>query len=207
MFADFVINLKLKLALPLPGAEVQFEMAHTQREKINALQTNDYRQSAVLLLLYPNSSNEPVVILIERFTYNGHHSGQIALPGGKSDPEDFDLKATALREFFEETGSDKRPEIIGKLTPVYIPVSKFAVHPYVAYLNKRPQFNMSEREVKEIIEWPLKELLLPNTLKQTRVEPAPGLKFKTPYFDVDGKVLWGATAMIINEFKWIISKI
>lgn len=206
MFGEFITNLKIKLQQPLPGMDAQFEMAHVKREKIfeNTPDARVYRPSAVLIVTYPNELNEPIVLLIERVTYDGVHSGQIALPGGKADPEDIDLKATALREFFEETGSDATPEIIGALTPVYIPVSKFVVHPFVGYLTARPHFTKSEREVQELIEWPLAELVLPETVKQTVVEPMPGFKLTTPYFDIKEKVLWGATAMIMNELKWVL---
>lgn len=208
MFEDFITKLKIKLSLPLPGPEIQFEMAHVERERIvgNTSESKNYRPSAVLIVIYPNEMNEPVVVLIERVTYDGHHSGQIALPGGKVDSEDADLEATALREFFEETGSNATPQIIGKLTPVYIPVSKFAVHPILSFLNKRPEFNISAREVKELIEWPIKELVFPDTVKQTVIEPIVGMRFSTPYFDINKKILWGATAMIMNELKWIVNK-
>ncbi len=206
MFQVFIDNLKTNLQKPLPGAEAQFEMAHVKREKVfaDSFDAKAYRPSAVLILLYPNEQQEISVLLIERMTYDGHHSGQIALPGGKADLTDKDLEATALREFFEETGSDILPTVIGKLTPVFIPVSKFMVQPFVSYVNKKPNFTASAYEVNEIIEWNLDQLLNPETIKETTIEPTPGLKLKTPYFDIQGKILWGATAMMLNELKWIL---
>ena len=208
MFAEFIANLKIKLQQPLPGEDAQFEMAHVDREKVNALSAGykDYRPSAVLILLYPNAHGETILLLIERVTYNGYHSGQIALPGGKTEPTDAGLEATALREFFEETGADAMPEIIGKLTPVYIPVSKFMVQPFVAYLNKCPNFAINTREVEQLLEWPFTNFISAETVKQTIIEPMPGLKLSTPYFDVQDKILWGATAMIMNELKWVVNR-
>ncbi len=207
MFQLFIDNLKTNLQKPLPGEEAQFEMAHVKREKLADLfaEYKNYRASAVLILLYPNEQNQTSVLLIERMTYNGHHSGQIAFPGGKVEPGDIDLEETALREFFEETGSDATPTVIGKLTPVYIPVSKFMVQPFVSYVEKKPNFSASAYEVNELIEWEIDYLLNPDIIKETTLEPTPGLKLKTPYFDVQGKVLWGATAMMLNELKKIIS--
>lgn len=207
MFTEFIAELKIKLQQPLPGVKAQFEMAHVKREKIlpQSPESKDYRASAVLILMYPNEHEETILLLIERVTYDGYHSGQIALPGGKAEPTDTNLETTAMREFFEETGSDKTPEVIGKLTPVYIPVSKFMVQPYVAFLPERPKFNIHAREVQQLIEWPFTNFIDAETVKQTTIEPMPGLKLHTPYFDVQDKILWGATAMIMNELKWVIN--
>ena len=206
MFQLFIDNLKINLQKPLPGEEAQFEMAHVKREKVlsNSFESQNYRPSAVLILLFPNEQNQTSVLLIERMIYDGHHSGQIAFPGGKVEPDDVDLQATALREFFEETGSDIMPTVIGKLTPVYIPVSQFMVQPFVSYVEQKPNFVASVYEVNALIEWEINHLLNPEIIKETTIEPTPGLKLKTPYFDVQGKVLWGATAMMLNELKMII---
>ncbi|MBA4242193.1 MAG: coenzyme A pyrophosphatase [Sphingobacteriaceae bacterium] len=206
MFQLFIDNLKTNLQKPLPGVDAQFEMAHVKREKVlaNSYESQNYRPSAVLILLFPNEQKQTSVLLIERMTYNGHHSGQIAFPGGKVEPDDIDLQATALREFFEETGSDATPTVIGKLTPVYIPVSKFMVQPFVSYVEQKPNFTASAYEVNALIEWEINHLLNPEIIKETTIEPTPGYKLKTPYFDVQGKVLWGATAMMLNELKWVL---
>lgn len=208
MFHSLIDNLKTSLLKPLPGAKAQFEMAHVNRENvpINSINTEMYRPSAVLILLYPNEQLQPSILLIERMTYDGQHSGQIALPGGKVELTDKDLQATALREFFEETGSDVTPIIIGKLTPIYIPVSKFMVHPFVSFVTQKPNFSANAYEVNEIMEWEIAQLLNSDIVKETIIEPTPGLILKTPYFDVQGKVLWGATAMMLNELKWLLKK-
>ena len=86
------------------------------------------------------------------------------------------------------------------LTPLLLlPTALYPPH-------QKPNFSASAREVNELIEWEIKELLNPETVKETTIEPMPGYKLKTPYFDVQGKVLWGAAAMVLNELKWILNK-
>ena len=202
-FQKLINTLTLQLNKPLNCENAHFEMAHAARVFPNKAEVENYRLSAVIVLLYPNQNNEACVLLIERSTYEGHHSGQIALPGGKHEPADTDLKATALREFFEETGSSVTPTVIGKLSEVYIPVSKFIVQPYVAYLNKRPDFFINDMEVYKLIEWEL-NMLLKQNITQTTTITVSNIDIVTPYFMVDEKILWGATAMIINELKHVI---
>lgn len=206
MFQFFINNLIDKLQKPLPGTHAQFELAHINRQKIelNSKETKLYKPSAVLILLYPNHHKKTSILLIERTTYNGHHSGQIAFPGGKAELTDSSLEETALREFFEETGSNETPIIIGKLTPVYIPVSGFMVQPFVSYIHQKPTFLKNNFEVNLLIEWEVDQLLNSDNLKETTIEPITGSPIKTPYFDVNGKVLWGATAMMLNELKWLL---
>ncbi len=205
---EFIDSLKKQLALPLPGIEVQFEMAHVNRAKLKQeeLDTINYRKSAVLLLIY-KKKDRYYIPLTERHVYKGAHSGQISLPGGKFDEGDETLENTALRECYEEIGLKDNIEILGTLTPVYIPVSGFVVNVFVGYLTEEePAFLVNEAEVKSLIELDLQDLLKPELKKMTTVEPMPGLKLKTPYFDVEGQVIWGATAMILNEFKSLLQR-
>lgn len=203
MFQKLINTLIVQLNKPLKGDKAHAEMAHASRVFPDKAEAMNYRLSAVIVLLYPNQNNETCILLIERSTYEGHHSGQIALPGGKHEPADIDLQATALREFFEETGSSEIPAVIGKLSEVHIPVSKFIVQPYVAYLNKRPDFVINDFEVYKLIEWELNELLAQNKTHTTTITVS-NTSIVTPYFMVDEKILWGATAMIINELKHVI---
>lgn len=206
-FQQFISKLQQEFMTPLPGETVQFEMAHVKRESVNwkTLDSNQYRVSAVLLCIFPNENNVPHFLLLERPTYDGHHSGQIALPGGKAELYDVNEEATAMREFKEETGCEESPIIIGKCTPLFIPVSKFIVHPYVGYLNTKPTFNYDTHEVEQLLPCSIETLLNPNIVKKTTVNPMPNVAFKTPYFDIENKIVWGATAMILNEFKAVVN--
>lgn len=202
----FILELKAQLNRPLPGVDAQFEMAHVDREKINydALMTHHYKSSAVLLLIIKRDDGF-FIPLTQRHTYVGAHSGQISLPGGKKEDGDANLEQTALRECHEEIGLKDEVEIVGALTPVYIPVSKFMVNPYVAvFTGEDPKFSINAAEVKQLVELNINDLKDPGLVKETYVEPAPGMKIKTPYFDVQGHIVWGATAMILNEFKQLL---
>jgi 8-oxo-dGTP pyrophosphatase MutT (NUDIX family) len=204
----FINALKERLKLPLPGFEAQWEMAHVNREKMRKedLQPSSYRNSAVMILLCP-IDNSFFIPLTERHTYKGAHSGQVSFPGGKFDEGDVSLLNTAKRECFEEIGVKEDIEIIGELSSLYIPVSRFMVHPFVGVLkNEKVSYELNNAEVKDLLELKLEELMDPGLVKETVIEPTPGVKFKTPYFDVQGRIVWGATAMILNELKCLISK-
>lgn len=206
MSISFKNFLELRLTKPLPGIDAQYEMAHIKRAKVRPedLQAGTFRESAVLILLYEKEGNI-FIPLTERHPYPGVHGAQISFPGGKSDPEDKSLEMTAFRECKEEIGVSENLQLLGALTPVYIPVSSFIVHPFVAYYTSETiSFTLNEREVKSLVELNLEVLKKPATIKQTTVEPAPGLRIETPYFDVNGKVVWGATAMMLNELRHLL---
>lgn len=206
MLGDLKVFLSEQLQSSLPGKEIQYQMASNRRIKEipNLNEIKDYKESAVCILLY-QKENIIYFPLIERVVYNGVHSGQIALPGGKKDDTDSDLIHTALRELEEEIGISKNNiEVVGKLTQVYIPPSNFLVNPVIAITHQYPEFILNPSEVQSVIPYSLEELLNEELAKETTLELEKGLKIKTPYFDVRGKILWGATAMILNELKHIL---
>ena len=163
------------------------------------------RLSAVVILIYPKNEI-PHLALIERPDYDGVHARQIALPGGKKDELDANLEETALRELSEEVGVlATQVKVIGKLEEIYIPPSGFLVSPFLAFCDESPQFKADDREVKSIIEMPV-SLLLDETIVKSGSVPVGNrdFKIKAPYFDVFGHKVWGATAIILNEFKALI---
>ena len=207
MFDQFAMRLEDELSKPLPGEDAQYLMAPTGRGRVNPLDpTIDYRDSSVLILFYPGSEGLSTV-LIKRHDYDGAHSGQVSFPGGKHEKEDGSFEATALRESNEELGIDPdQINVIGKLTNVYIPVSRFKVHPYVAITSFRPVFNPDPFEVKDILEVSLQTLTDKGIVSQTVVTTGSGLKVKTPYYNVQGFIVWGATAMIVSELNTVIER-
>jgi 8-oxo-dGTP pyrophosphatase MutT (NUDIX family) len=197
----------------LPGVEAhrKFSPQRNSDSRFNNSTLTEYKESSVLVLLFP-VEGVPFIPLIKRPDYDGIHSGQISLPGGKREAGDKDLMATALRETREEIGADPAQiTILGQLTPLYIPPSNFLVTPFVGYASVRPDFKMDPVEVQKIIEAPVDYFTGENNILNREIEvirktgtSEEVVKLQTPYFDLEGEVLWGATAMILSELKEII---
>lgn len=174
------------------------------RNDISSYNIDSPRIAAVLILLYP-IKNKTHFALIKRPNYEGSHSGQIAFPGGKQEPEDISITQTALREAEEETNiKSKDVTIVGKLSQIFIPPSNFLVTPVLGFSNNQPEFVPEKREVESIIEVPLFDLLNHKVLPETTISLKNGERLSTPYFSLNTKVVWGATAMILNELKYLM---
>jgi 8-oxo-dGTP pyrophosphatase MutT (NUDIX family) len=206
-FKEFISRLKKQMTLPLPGLEVQLKMTSNrrQREMMEFRQSDHAVKSSVLILLYPGSQNgRPSFAVILRPTYDGVHSGQISLPGGRFEVTDIDLRRTALRETHEEIGIDPSAvTLIGQLTELYIPPSNYLVQPFVGFMNGTPAFKPQPEEVERIIEIPVTPLLENNNLVLKEIKVGAEL-FAAPSFVIGDTTIWGATAMILNEFKEIL---
>ncbi len=198
-------QIRLKMKQPLPGSAAQYKMAGAFRQKIDP--PNDVIPSAVMILLYPKAT-EFHFLLMERTSTNPNdkHSGQMSFPGGRRDPEDIDFQATALRELNEEIGIDvQNIEILGKLTTLYIPVSNFIVHPFLGIITEDFNIVPQASEVKSVISVPLNAILTDDNIKTTTIQFQNGYLLKNvPYFDLEGKIVWGATAMMLSELREIL---
>lgn len=204
---DFIENLRRRLAADLPGEAAQYRMAPAARSRTAELRAALTRpqQSAVLLYLYPRAAAWRIA-LMRRTAYDGPHSGQVAIPGGRLEPGETHEQA-ALREFAEETGvAVDRAQLLGGLSDLFIPVTGFQVRPFVAHASEGPTFAPDPVEVAAIIEMPLQLLLLEATVGHRDVELSSGVRVRAPYYDVDGHVVWGATAMILSEFRQILTE-
>ncbi|WP_343852875.1 CoA pyrophosphatase [Algoriphagus jejuensis] len=174
------------------------------QRRFDTLLPLNIRNSGVLILFYPDGE-DTFFPLIKRPEYPGFHSGQMAFPGGKMEKSDENIIQTALREAEEEVGVDRHQvRIIGKLTDLFIPTSNFLVSPVVGFLDERPEFVAEKNEVSRIVQTDLKTLFSRETRKQTLLEIGTHIKLDTPYFEIDGEVVWGATAMILNELIQIL---
>ena len=127
-----------------------------------------------------------------------NHPGQIALPGGSMEKNET-LKTTALREAFEEVGiQPNEVDVIGEMTPLPVPVSRYLIYPFIGITEAEPKWILNEKEVDELIvlkfvdligsdngyyeEWNLKDKML-----------------KVPIFKIMNLKIWGATAAILSE--------
>ena len=204
---NFLKVLKSELEKPLPGTEVQWQMASSDRmiKNFPRVPGKDARTAAVLILLYPDDGSVHTV-LMQRHNYDGVHGGQISFPGGKQEPSDKDIIQTAIREAEEETGVDPaRISVLGKLTPLFIPVSNMIVTPVVGWIDETPVFNHQSEEVVFLINADIKRLLDPAIVKIKPFEIR-GELLDIKYFDYDGHVIWGATAMILHELLIILRR-
>ncbi len=203
--SDFINKLQQNLQQNLPGREAQLKMAPTSRRLYMAA-PEDARQAGVLATLFPKNGAWHIVLIQRNPNDRDRHGGQISFPGGKAEPHDGTMLKTALRETEEEVGIlQKEIKILGKLSELYIPVSNFQVHPYVGFLDCQPTYSIQEEEVSQVLEVPLSHFRNEATKRVTdiRVNKHLSLK-KVPYYDVESKVLWGATAMMISELMEVL---
>ena len=193
-------SLRVKLAETLPGVEAQLRFAPTPAHKgwRAGHFPEDARPAAALLLVYPGDDG-PSIALTVRASGLARHAGQVSLPGGAADAGET-LADTALREASEEIGVDPATvRILGELTPVYVLISGFTLHPVVGVTDVRPSFIPAPDEVAEVVEVSLAKLLDASHIRRgTRVRE--GVAIEYPYFDLAGHQVWGATAMVLGEF-------
>jgi 8-oxo-dGTP pyrophosphatase MutT (NUDIX family) len=145
----------------------------------------------------------PTVLLTLRPTHMNSHSGQIAFPGGKADPEDSDAVATALREAYEEVGLEPQyVQVIGTL-PIYTTGSAFIVTPVVALVNPGFRLQPNADEVADVFEVPLDFLMDPSNHRHHVVDWAGEKRSWLSMSYMDGsteRFIWGATAGMLRNF-------
>ncbi len=199
-FTDCLADLRHRLARPLPGRAAQFRMAPRYRQDaaLADVRGKPCREAAVLALLHPMADGVPALVLTVRPPDLRHHGGQVAFPGGRREPGE-SLEATALREAHEEIGlPPEQVELLGALTPLYIPPSNFCVYPFVGAMAVPPVLYPADEEVAEILHVPLPLLQAADT---RRVESwrLHGREVEVPFFALAGHKVWGATAMMLSE--------
>jgi 8-oxo-dGTP pyrophosphatase MutT (NUDIX family) len=208
MYSRLVERLSSRLQEALPSA-----LAHDPLRAIpigNTRPTFDHklppRPGSVLILLYEDAGRISFP-LIKRAEYNGAHSGQISLPGGKAEPGE-DAIDTALREAEEEIGVDHRVvNVIGRLSEFHVIPSNFLVTPVVASISEKPEFRPDPYEVVRILKADIDDLLKEDAIRTKEIVAAGTFRLQAPHFEIDNEVVWGATAMMLNEFRLVLKEI
>ena len=163
----------------------------------------DARPAAGLVLLYPGPSDVTMFVLTERSPHLPAHPGQIGLPAGMQSRNET-LDRTAVREAEEEIGIDAGAlELLGALSPVFIPPSNIVLHPFVAHLSEAPALKALPREVTRIFEIPLTALVDPTSLR-TETRRIQEQEIIVPYFALAGEKIWGATAIVLAELRYLL---
>lgn len=162
------------------------------------------RHSSVLLLLFRHEG-QLYTCLTKRARTMKNHPGQISLPGGRIE-EGETPEAAALREAQEEVGIEPGcVRLLGRLSEVYVQVSRFVIFPVVGWLDAMPQFEINPAEAEKLLLFPIEPGKRDQILKQFPVQTSSGL-LDVPCFVFDNEIIWGATAMILSELMDILCR-
>ena len=203
-YSHLIDQLTKRLANPLPG-----HGSHPSQKGMNtngslplSQKKSILKPAAVLIVLFPKNQLLHFY-LTKRTDKVEHHKRQISLPGGaKETGESF--QDAALRETTEELGVQLDSDaIIGKLTPFAIPVSGYRVHPFIAWCDFIPKVKADPTEVEQVLILALNSLL-DNSIYHTEKREYNGTNYNAPYFQFSEGKVWGATAMILSELKYIL---
>ena len=203
-YSHLIDQLTKRLANPLPG-----HGSHPSQKGMNtngslplSQKKSILKPAAVLIVLFPKDQSLQFY-LTKRTDKVEHHKRQISLPGGaKETGESF--QDAALRETTEELGVQLDSDaIIGKLTPFTIPVSGYRVQPFIAWCDFIPKVKPDPAEVEQVLILELNSLL-DNSNYHTEKRQYNSTIYNAPYFQFPEGKVWGATAMILSEFKYIL---
>lgn len=197
-------HVRLKLKAPLPGPSAHEQMRAVPSGSVIPRFEHKLppRPGSVLILLYEEEGFVKFP-LIKRPEYAGAHSGQISLPGGKAEANENPIEA-ALREGEEEIGVlATQVKVIGTLSDFFVMPSNFMVTPVIG-ITTNPVFKADDREVMKILKGDLSSLTSVDAIKNKEILAAGRYLMNAPHFEIEGEVVWGATAMILNELRTIL---
>lgn len=190
----------------LPGVSSQNIMLITPQNSVKYfIPPDNIVLSAVLILLFP-IREDIHFFLTKRTDTVQYHKGQISLPGGAKE-EGEELIGTALRETDEEIGiSSDSIQIIGQLTPLLVPVTGFQIHPFIGFSEHKPETATDPMEVESVFSVSIHSLVHQKT-HQLEERILRGHLYQVPYYHLNNKKVWGATSMILSEFKTVLNTI
>ncbi|MFA9290557.1 MAG: CoA pyrophosphatase [Solirubrobacteraceae bacterium] len=204
-FKLLVDKLKNSNQEALPAWEAHKLMAPAYRKNFTYEEVTPLNpKKASVLILLQEKEGSIFFPLILRNSYDGVHSDQVSFPGGKFEEQDKINFVTAKRETSEEIGIEvDKMNYVTQLSKLYIPPSNFLVTPFIAFLEKEVNYIKDKREVKKIIDISLDEIL-EDKYETTKTMNLYGLDFEVPIFNFQNLIIWGATAMILSEFKQVL---
>ena len=208
-FEKLIVQLESRICQPLPGASAHETMRAVPVSGVMPRFEHKLppRPGSVLILLYPGDDGEPLFPLIKRNDYSGAHSGQVSFPGGKAEPGESYIE-TALREAQEEIGIEPdKVRIIGRLSEFFVIPSNFQIVPVIGAIDRRPEFLADPREVSRILEARLMSIVPESGIRQKEILAAGQFRMNAPHFEIDGEIVWGATAMILSELRACLKEI
>lgn len=195
-FEEFIETTRRRLELELPGSQAQARMAPSHRARLST-DRSGAREGSVMVLLFPADGGVSTLFTVRQPDLSDH-AGQISFPGGRREPHET-FEETALRECEEEVGIQRSGvAVLGPLSTLYIPPTRFVVHPFVGVISSLPDLTLQEREVSAVLRVPIRQLQDPAT-QESEEWTLRGERSTVPFFRVDGHVIWGATAMITAE--------
>ena len=199
-------QLKERLKKPLPGNKAHLTTRIKTKSEVTFPNTEETAiPAAVLILLFP-FKDEMQFFLTKRTEDVEHHKGQISLPGGIRENNET-LEETALRETKEEIGIAPNTIMnLGSLTPFFIPVTGYIVHPFIGWCKEKPLTQVHDVEVNQLFSVSITELMDEKIL-QTEEWNIRGYDAIVPYYNFGECKVWGATAAILSEFKSILEDI
>jgi 8-oxo-dGTP pyrophosphatase MutT (NUDIX family) len=207
MFATLIDKLTERLTQALPSALAHDPLRAIPVGKVIPKFEHKLppRMGSVLILLYEDNGRI-LFPLTRRAEYNGAHSGQISLPGGKAEPGE-DAIETALREAEEEIGVPRgNVRVIGRLSEFFVIPSNFLVTPVVATVDV-PKFTPDPHEVVRILHCDINDLVREDAIRVSEITAAGAYRMQAPHFEIEGEIVWGATAMMLNEFRIVLQEV
>jgi len=191
------------------GPESLMPVFTDERLRPRLAPTTTARAAAVLALLFPDEDGIARIVLTERLSYDGHHSGEVSLPGGKAEPTDDGPAGTALREAAEEVGLDPAADgvtIAGLLDEVFIPVSDFRITPVVAFASRPLHLVPNPSEVARILDPPV-SAFLPDAPVEVVERVIRDWPIRYGGYRIDGLHVWGATARILGQLGALLGDV